>query len=432
MSNQEINFYFELSNNKTRVYNYSTNKYTTMTQIDMYKLKKRFSLLVGYEATDDGLKEFAVEFFVWIATLKKNKIFEFDYLKYSSHEQVCIGIFKKLCSGKYEDMEDIDEIEYEFIEACNNAGLRYCEAGKYQCYGYDYSSKYPSILASDGFEIPTCKGQVKTISELPDKLEVGYYKVKITSNDKRFKKVFAYSKKHVYTHISLFFAQNCKSKQGYDINIELIQEENNCYIYGKNKKDNIIKGSVIFGKWYKYLFELKEAYPKNKLIKYMTSALWGRLSQHNRLFKTFDMILDENIDAVPEYDINHEYYIRDVTQNKKGDDVYELVNCKKPYHFNIARIKPFLLAKSRDLTGKVAVKYIDHCVRIHTDNVTFNQEHDNVIFHQKTFKLTKEHKTSGLIQFRRVDCYKNYDNDKYTTKNFKDDYLEDETDENYD
>ena len=41
-------------------------------------------------------------------------------------------------------MDEIDSIEYEWIESCNNAGLNYCSPGKYDCYGYDYSSQYPS------------------------------------------------------------------------------------------------------------------------------------------------------------------------------------------------------------------------------------------------------------------------------------------------
>jgi hypothetical protein len=142
---------------------------------------------------------------------------------------------KKLCHGKFEDMDEIDSIEYEWIEACNNSGLNYCASGKYDCHGYDYSSQYPAILASEQFEIPTKKGIQKTIANLPAKLEVGFCKVKMTSNDIRFKKVFGFSKKNVYTHTSLFFALMCKIKDGNDIDIELIKEDNNCYIYGLNK-----------------------------------------------------------------------------------------------------------------------------------------------------------------------------------------------------
>src|ERR1700722_5756341 len=150
----------------------------------------------------------------------------------------------------------------------------------------------------------------------------------------------------------------------------------------------------------------------------MTSALWGRLAQHNRLFKTENEIENENLDVGLTYSKNHDWYIRDTKYKKDGTEICELVNCRKQYYFSIARIKPFLLAKSRELTGKVAIKYIDDVIRIHTDNITFNKEHDNVIFHQKTFKLTKELKTTGEIEWRNCACYKNYTNEKYTTKTF--------------
>ena len=46
----------------------------------------------------------------------------------------------------------------------------------------------------------------------------------------------------------------CKNKEGYNIDIELVLENNNCYIYGLNKQDGITKGSNIFGKWFNYMF----------------------------------------------------------------------------------------------------------------------------------------------------------------------------------
>ena len=422
-------FYFETGNGKAKTFNYKKNEFKTMFMTDVYKLKKRYFMFSGYNSTEDGLIKFAKDFFVWVDEIKNNDIFSFDYLKYVSHESACIDIFKKLCHGKYEDMEDIDAVEFEWIEKCNNAGLTYCNQGKYDCYGYDFSAQYPTILACESLEIPKCRGKEQTITDISyNSLQVGYYNVIISSNDERFNKVFAYSKNQVYTHTSLLFAFVCQ-KEGYDVNINLVQTANNAYLYGKGKKDNIMKGSNIFCKWYRFLFELKEKFPKNKLVKALTSQLWGRLAQQNKLFKTDEEIANEGLDVVLKYDSNHDYYIRNVTINKKGDDLCELVNCKNPYKYTLSRIKPFLLAKSRYLTGKIAMAHIDDVIRIHTDNVTFNKQHDDVLAILKTFPLTKEDKTTGLIEWRTPSCYKHHTNPKFTTKNFKDDVIDSDDEE---
>ena len=59
------------------------------------------------------------------------------------------------------------------------------------------------------------------------------------------------------------------------------------------------------------------------------------------------------------------------------------------------------------MTGKIAIKYIDDVVRILIDNVTFNKVHDDVVFQANTFKLTKEAKTTGIIEWKYGTCYYN-------------------------
>jgi hypothetical protein len=428
----EYTIYYKQTDGMARVYNVKTKEFNTIHFADLYQIKKRYAMLTGYQANDKELLRFCKDFKIWISEIKENDIFKFDYLKYSSHETVCVDMFKKLCHGKYEDMEDIDDIEYKYIEACNNAGVTYCNKGKHQCFGYDYSSQYPSILATEHFHIPTKRGKEQTIKELPNYPKVGFYKVCIASQDSKFNKIWNYSAAHVYTNYSIAFAKKCQ-KEGYRVDINLVDCENNCYIYGDLEKttdevkNGVIKCSKVFCKWYRYLFELKKTFPKNKLVKFMTSSLWGRLCEYNRLMKTEDELEKNQLDFVLDYDPNHKYYVRAITYSSKREcDVYELIESKRPYRFNIARIKPFLISKSRALVGAVAMEYIDDVVRIHTDNVTFNKEHDDVVdkFTTKAMTLSKEEKTTGLIRFRGVATYRNYTNDEYTTKNYTSNTLE--------
>ena len=51
----DYNFYYELKNSEAVVYNSKTKKVTTMKINDVYKLKRHYSLLVGYEANEESL-----------------------------------------------------------------------------------------------------------------------------------------------------------------------------------------------------------------------------------------------------------------------------------------------------------------------------------------------------------------------------------------
>ena len=77
-------FYFEIGNNEVRTYNNETNTFADMTEIDMYKTKRHYFLLKPYEATDESLKQFSLDFLNWVEELKHNDIFKFDYCKYKS------------------------------------------------------------------------------------------------------------------------------------------------------------------------------------------------------------------------------------------------------------------------------------------------------------------------------------------------------------
>jgi actin-related protein len=77
-----------------------------------------------------------------------------------------------------------------------------------------------------------------------------------------------------------------------------------------------------------------------------------------------------------------------------------------------------LLSYARNLTGKSAAKYVNDIVRICVDNVCFDKEHDDICYENYTFKLVKEMKTTGLIDFKSAMVYKHFDHSEYTTKNY--------------
>jgi hypothetical protein len=414
--------FYLISKTEVRTYNTETKKYVTMATYELYKQKTYFYMTQGFEPTDTGLLNYSKQLLIWGDELKNNNKFKIDYIKFGSHRNAVVRMFEKLCHDKIDMFEEIDDIEYRWLESSNNSGLRYCKPGIYEdCHGYDFKAFYPTILASKGLMVPTKKGVEKTITELDiSKLQVGFYKVRIMSNDVNFKKIFLFSKDNVYTHISLLFASQCQ-REKMDVKIELIMEPNNCYIYGKHFSDGLLEGKAIFNTWFECLVKLKNEFPKNALVKILLSSVWGQFCQHNKLYKTDDEIDEENINLSLNYDKKYDYYLKDILYKKNGEQINVLVNCKKPYRYNIGRIKPFLLARGRYLTGKIAMLYIDDLVRIHTDGIIFDKEHDDVMTTYKSFgTLCMEDKTTGKMEFKGLNCYKNFTTN-YECKNWEDD-----------
>jgi len=206
-----------------------------------------------------------------------------------------------------------------------------------------------------------------------------------------------------------------------NVSIELIKEPNNCYIYGKNDKDDgVVTGYSIFKKWFEILSKLTNEFPDNKIVKLLMSALWGHICRYDSLIRSDEENLKNPVDK--------EYFIHDILFKRDGTQLNKLINKTKAYRFGIGRLKPFLLSRGRAITGKIALEHIDDVIRIHTDNVTFDKQHDDVINRYKTFgTLCKEEKTSGKIHWYSVNCYKNF-----TTCEETKNYPELEWDEIYD
>ena len=105
------------------------------------------------------------------------------------------------------------------------------------------------MLQSRKLKIPTWEPTEYILSQLPKRKEIqlGIYRVNITSSDTRIKRIFAFSKNNHYTDCSLKFA--LKHKKKFNINIKLIQDdETNAFIYEK-----YVRGSEVFGEWFNSL-----------------------------------------------------------------------------------------------------------------------------------------------------------------------------------
>jgi len=389
--------YFQNANGTFTIIEHETNEVSTIKYDELSKFRYRYYLFVGYEANDNSLIQFHDDFERWNDELKTEginvkcyidfyKAIVFTYARWSNQQ------FK---NNNFVNHETIDYIEHEWMDACYNAGIMFCNApnNPIQSYGYDFNFYYPSILASKELLIPTKRGHTVHLDKIPKRknLEVGYYKVKITCENNNFKKLFSFSKKHVYTNVSLYWALSHKHK--YDIKFELF-EDDNAYLYNK---ENCIDGWSLFSTWYNKLRRLKTKFPNNKLVKHLGSSFWGNICKFNTVNVRKDDY--EKLDYYNEDDYeSYDHKIYD------GRDYHILLNKKQPYKYNI-RVKPFMTSLARNTVAKIAKKSIKHVIRINTDNVTFDKEmnFDDIEY------LEPETKTTGLIKWKNFKFYDKVD-----------------------
>jgi hypothetical protein len=361
-------------------------------------VKNKFHMFKGYEASDEGLIKFMSDFKMWSNELKKNTVYNINYPMFFSHHIAVQNIFKRLCKGKFEGIQEVSEIEGKYMDKCHNGGLTYCKEYSGQCYGYDFNSFYPRTLASTIFEIPDRQGEecytnIFKLFKSKTKLNYGMYKIRITSTNPNAKKVFAFSKDDVYTHYSIEFAR--EHMKEFNFKFAYYQKEDgfNSYVYDN---DDLVKGNDIFNKWLKTLTDLRALFPKNKLLKHLLSSVWGTLTRSKTLNKTYEEITDEKLDVGIDDD---SHYIIQKHVIHSSSEYYVLQNNRERYYYGIARLKPFLVSYARNRTAKVAMKDIDSVLRIHTDAVCFSKEQDM----SNVKNIFPEDKTTGNLKWTVIN-----------------------------
>jgi hypothetical protein len=390
--------YFETALSQYRIFDNVTKKIYTVDKLP--NDRHMFFIFKGYEATDEGLVKFNEDFKKWDYELRFDKSYRIEYTTFFNHfgavECKFVNLLDKDIKKKIDanSSQPITSMERNWYDSCNNGGLIYCNAGTYDCYGYDFSSFYPTLMNDEDLNIPMTQGKEIFLKKLPKKrndIKLGIYRVKIECDDENFEKIFNFSKKDTYTNYSLYQAYKYKKRFGVKINL-IVDDEPNALIY-----DEYITSKEIFGNWYDTLFKLKQKYPKNKLVKYLLSTLWGTLSRSSTIYKTLQQINDEKLDVGIDDDC--EWMIVNYTDNGKNE-FYELVSNIRPYKWNL-RMKTFLVSYGRNKASELVMNDIDNVVRVMCDGVVFNKEQDISKFE----KLSAEEKTTGRIEFKNVMKY---------------------------
>ena len=350
-----------------------------------------------------------------------------------------------------------DYAEYEILKHGTRGSYNYIykfdEIFK-NIYSYDVKSAYPSILNHPDFKIPLKRGDYKYVdpeifkkyTELKtDKngfykieLQYGLYKCKISKLNKSDKfDDFIISKYNVYTHFDILLAKVL----GYDV--ELLNENIysyvrndigkpfNCFVY---KADTLIDSNIIFRKLIKKLFDIKQKCKGNRIIKILSSGIWGNFCDDHTYYKkqkpikkegdTFNLNLENN-----EYLVNTTPYIKDeensvICQYKKEEELTRT---------SLFRMKPFLLAfqkyimyiecikKIEDAGGKILKIKVD---AVYTDKIIdefenkenkseyidgdiIREKHfENILFPNKTYYLTTEKEIDEYLKFGKTKSKK--------------------------
>ena len=432
--------------NEYLTYNYETKQFgesiTIPTKINSFYLPKSYEIKKK-DRSDDMTPENYIKFLKsqiisYSEHLIKDvkEILDFDLLKinfdyfaqgkmknkdvqlYRSHYNNVRRFLKQLLKDKdtnkykYEHFDDVYYSEYNWFKQCYNAGLIYLkekDTKYFNTFGYDFKMSYPTDMASIGFQIPTKKGKEIIIKEFPTNLKYikyGIYRVRIESDDEKFKQVFMFSDNNSYTHYSLKFALKMSKK--FNINIKLIHDGSpNAYVY---ERTDLISGNKLFGNWYYRLVDMKGCLPSNGIVKLLSSSAWGHINQLKTITKNTNELKTfmEEGNTIGTEQADSDYVIVNWTP-KRDTVLYELVKRDKPVYDMPIRLLPFITSFSRSKMGNLIDKYnlFDKVIRIQTDSITFSEQ-----FNEKIDGFNYDSKISGNIHFKSLNNYWHFEEEE--------------------
>jgi hypothetical protein len=379
--------------------------------IDIRELNKpehkfhHFGLFEDYEKTHEGLKRFKKDMIQWtdkeIKTVgiktKTKKYCNLDYCnKYLSHNHAVYLFWKgKTDIQTLNSIEPVSKDEFFISERCVNSGLISINPGYInkptEMYGYDYSRYYTNLLMR--MKIPIKQGTKNVFQDVAfGKLQFGIYRVNILTNNCAFTNMFNFSAENHYTSSTLNYLWTKKEK--YNLDFELLEPDDkynyNALVY---EEKDLVLGKKLFGDWSKELEQLREKFPKNKLVKYLMSTLWGELTSFKTVY----------INNPEEYDITKrsspkesEYKI----MKHMDDGYYKSIKTDDAYNHPLARIKSFLTAFGRLTIMKLieSNNLEENFIRVHTDGIVLSKSFDfskvGLDYYPKP-----EDKTTGYIKY---------------------------------
>ena len=374
---------------------------------------KNFRLNDKYEATDDDLIQFRKDFTAFNLELRKpyfkNKdktVFKVDMLNFNSTNDAVLN-----CAMVNSDQERINKIpgincrEFIMLENCYSCGLMtldksYLEV-PFESYGYDYSKFYYYMMKK--IKIPESAPVFYVMEELDyEKLDFGFYRVRVNCNNKDFMKVFNFNKTHHYTHNTLKLLY--KHKEKYNITFQLLPPDSE-YNYNMIHYEKTVELKTLMKGWFKIVDTLlKECSKSNWLVKTLISQAWGTLSKYKKHHVTKEESKDydwehlKNISTTEKY----EYYAHSFENGK-----FTMIEAKKAFAYGgLARIKPFLTEFARGYVFNMlsSNNLASSVCRVHTDGLCMKHPVDFKALKLDYFPIP-EAKSTGTLKFMNLNCY---------------------------
>jgi hypothetical protein len=317
--------------------------------------------------------------------LKKETKGKINLYKTGSIYLTVLDLFNRFT--KVFNPESIKLDEGEWIYNSSIGPIMYCN-GPYKGpgYKYDYVSNYPSIMKDSYCMFPIKRGTFIKLDKLPEQLKYGIYRCIIIKTDNS---PFRINKKNYYTHVDIKYAISR------NFAIELIQDdEPNCLFY---TADQLINGSLLFGKYVDYVYDLKERLGKDTWRpKKILNLLWGILCKYKlKTIKRYNDCPKEK-----EYDITNQF-IRSIVPSDDHNRTFVELYSTKIYKYNFARIGTFLLSFGRR-------KILD-CMDKFTDNKLLHANTDGFILKRPIIciQCLGECKNKTKCKFNRCpgNCY---------------------------
>ena len=429
MTKFELLFFYNTSNNMVRYITDSEpdslyeDSYKNMMEMNEY-LKINMVLFCDEQDPENhqSLKKLRNTFKEWnkqiqqVLFFKNNKPYRINITNYRSIQHAVYELIKNFSS--IQDLKSainpMDRDELIITERLYNAGIMSCDESVKgeinQYYGYDFKSEYPNCMVN--MVLPRNPGKKYTLDSIDyTNLKFGIYRVRITSNNTNFAKVFSFCRLHHYTSRQL--RDIYKHRDTFDINFELLPSDDtydyNAYIY---EDHDFLSLRDIFGPWLQNLSTIKEQCSKdNQLIKTLITSAWGNLSQLNRIKLT------NYATELQDYD-EDEYYFKGYNNNGQFE-VIPYNNISK--YGGWARLKPFLTACVRQFIMNYSIKndIVDDIVRCHTDGIMLRNPKEFCKKINKGVVPIPEAKTTGLLKIYNSQRYFHVCNVCYSEYKYK-------------